>query len=277
MSVEDEEPPKFFDSRSLSCRSLSPPTSSIEVKSPLITIVPPSPLPSAPLLPEQKAHFIDDKKSTLGLPIKEISKQISILISAIYDYDSLISESRHRTLSDLNAILRLVPEATLVHTKLETLASQINTLYREQHSSTQHLRLLCDDLPITWTAFLGLDDEEKRRVARTQGRDSSLMRIFGMLGEVRKGCLVQETFDAMVEKKAAVLFEEILGELKRVGPEEAAMKWRVLGIVMGKRKALLAGSVEEILGARLRVSGTLVGFVEVLREVGEADEEQGGL
>jgi len=55
------------------------------------------------------------------------------------------------------------------------------------------------------------------------------------------------------------------------------MKWRVLGIVMGKRKALLAGSVEEIVGARLRVSGTLVGFVEVLREVGEVDEEQGGL
>lgn len=94
-----------------------------------------------------------------------------------------------------------------------------------------------------------------------------------MLGEVRKGCELQERFDGMVEKRVAVVFEEILGELKRAGPEEAAMKWRVLVIVMGKRKELLVGSVGEILGARLGVSGTLVGVVEVLREVGEVDEE----
>jgi len=106
-------------------------------------------------------------------------------------------------------------------------------------------------------------------MARTQSRDSPLMRIFAMLGEVRRACEVLQTLDAKVERGVAVAFEEILGELKRVGPEEAALKWRVLGIVVGRRRQLLVGSVGEILEVRLRVSGTLVGVVDVLAEVDE--------
>ncbi len=77
---------------------------------------------------------------------------------------------------------------------------------------------------------------------------------------------MQREIDEKVAKRLSGCFEEILGELKGASAEEAAMKWRVLGIVVRKRREVLEGCVLEILRVRMGVSAGFMGLVDLLAE-----------
>jgi ribosomal protein L13E len=83
---------------------------------------------------------------------------------------------------------------------------------------------------------------------------------------VRRCIEVQRELDEKVARRIRGSFEEVLGELKVAGPQEAALKWRVLGIVVGKRREKLEEVVLEILRVRMGVSKGLVDLVDVLGE-----------
>ncbi len=113
---------------------------------------------------------------------------------------------------------------------------------------------------------MDLSEETKQAEARKQSPSSGIMRIFTILASLRGACNVQRDLDGGVEKKVGSQFEGILGDLKDLGGQEAAMKWRVLGMVVGKRRQEGERGLEESLTVRMRVSGLLMEIVEGLRE-----------
>ncbi len=60
-----------------------------------------------------------------------------------------------------------------------------------------------------------------------------LLKIFVALGEARRFCKVLYSEDLMGSRERdSGGLDRIFGELKNVGPEEALMRWKVLGIVI---------------------------------------------
>jgi hypothetical protein len=256
-------PPKPFDSGFQSCKSLSP-ESSIELKSPVISIEPPTSFKSPS---PKEVEIIKAEKEPLDLPIEEINTEIATLSAAIRDYESLTASNRERIVADLNAILAIISENSLVYTKLEILKSQLNSLYREKLTvSEEYFQTACEQLPFLWKRFLGLSENEQRQQARTQPRSSPIMKIFTMLSNLRRVCDVQRELDVRIERKVGDQFEDILGHLRDLGSQEAALKWTVLGMVVSQRRKEGEGRVDEILGCRMRVSGLLVEVIGALSE-----------
>jgi hypothetical protein len=87
-----------------------------------------------------------------------------------------------------------------------------------------------------------------------------------MLSNLRRVCDVQRELDVRIERKVGGQFEDILGELRDLGSQEAALKWTVLGMVVSQRRKEGEGRVDEILGCRMRVSGLLVEVIGALSE-----------
>jgi hypothetical protein len=255
-----KSPPKVFDSDSTSCQSLSSPGTSIGPKSPIISIEPPSPF--KPLY-----GFETAKKEPLDLPISEINNKIAASASSIQAYEIETKEHRERLISDLESILELISENSLAYTKIEILRSHISSLYREKHFVTRdHFTPAAEKLPARWKEFLGLDEAEQRAMARTQRRSSCLMRMFTFLSCLRIACHKQRDLNLRIERKIGCQFNEILRDLKYIGEDEAALKWRVVGIVNGKRREEREARLDDILGFGIKVSGLLVGVVEALSE-----------
>ncbi|KAN0116770.1 hypothetical protein V8E51_002747 [Hyaloscypha variabilis] len=262
--TKGEHPPisKPFDSNSQSCKSPSSLSTSLELKSPKLSVDPPTPaLPPEPI----KAY-----KEPFDLPTDELNYNIASLTTAIRDYSSLTAEAKTNTISDLNSILDTISENSLVYTKLEILRSHIASLYlMKDDISIHYFSPAIESFPVLWKEFLDLDEETQQAEARRQSPASGIMRMFTILASLRGACNVQQDLDGGVEKKVGSQFEDILGDLKDLGAQEAAMKWRVLGMVVGKRRQEGERGLEEILRVRMRVSGLLMEAVEGLGEVDE--------
>jgi len=123
------------------------------------------------------------------------------------------------------------------------------------------------ELPSLIQKFAALGEEEQREQARRQASSSTIMEMFTILGNVRTGCNIQRDLDIQMERKVGSEFEGVLGDLKDLGVWEAVMKWRVLGMVCGKRREEAERELESILEVRIGFSGLLMGIVEALREV----------
>jgi hypothetical protein len=67
-----------------------------------------------------------------------------------------------------------------------------------------------------------------------------------------------------IERKIRLQFEDILGDLKDLGSQEAALMWRVLGMMASQRRKRGDGRIDAILEYRMRVSGLFIGIVEDL-------------
>lgn len=135
-----------------------------------------------------------------------------------------------------------------------------------------------------WEAFKGLEDREKRNMARMLSKTCVLMRIFDMLSSLRAASEELLALDSAVSLRLRREFEGVLGELKgfegggggdrggdgamngleeRVGGS-ASMQWRVLGIVQEKRREELERRMEGVKRGRGGVSVALLGVVEGL-------------
>jgi hypothetical protein len=262
--TENAQLPKSSDSDSRSCKSISSPGSSTDLKSPFISITPPTPS-KAPFATEIESTKIE--KEPLDLPIEEVNNEIAALITAIEDCQSLSADNRQRIFEDINAILDIISENSLVYTKLEILRSQLNSLYRENESHFGgYLHSAIERIPALWMEFTGLGEEQQRREGKTQGASSPIMQIFAHLARFRSACDAQRDLDLRIERKVGGQFEDILGELRDLGTPEAALKWRVLGMLVGQRRREGEGMLDELLGVRIRVSGLLVEVVEALSE-----------
>jgi hypothetical protein len=77
---------------------------------------------------------------------------------------------------------------------------------------------------------------------------------------------LEREVDKKIEQKVGSQFDDILGDLKDLGAQEAALKWRVLGMMVSQRRKEEDVRVDGILKYRMRVSGLLIGAVEDLAE-----------
>ncbi|KAH8760200.1 hypothetical protein BGZ57DRAFT_858570 [Hyaloscypha finlandica] len=262
--TRDESPSKPFDSDSHSGNSHSPPESSFGLKSPIISIEPPSPSKSSSGGP---AESIKAEKEPLDLPVNEMNEKIAALTSSIQDYETQTTEHGERSISDLDAILDIISENSFVYTQLEILRSHINSSYEEkQIVFLDHFQPVVEELHARWKDFLRLGEAEQREMARTQRRDSCLMRMFAILSNLRRACDNRRDSDIKIERKIGSQFDDVLGGLVDIGAQEAALKWRILEMVIGKRRGEGEARLDGILGYGIKVSGLLVGAIEALSE-----------
>jgi hypothetical protein len=262
--TRDESPSKPFDSDSHSGNSHSSPESSFGLKTPIISIEPPSPSKSSSGGP---AESIKAEKEPPDLPINEMNEKMAALTSSIQDYEAETTEHGERSISDLDAILDIVSENSFVYTKLEILRSHTNSSYREkQIVFLEHFQPTVEELHARWKEFLRLGEVEQREMARTQRRDSCLMRMFTILSNLRRACDNQRDSDIKIERKIGSQFDDVLGGLIDIGTQEAALKWRILEMVIGKRRGERDARLDGILGYGIKVSGLLVGAIEALSE-----------
>jgi hypothetical protein len=260
--IEGEKFPKSSDSDSRSCKSISP-GSSTDLESPFISIAPPTPS-EPPFAP--KVESLKVEKEPLDLPIEEVNHEIAALITAIEDCQSLSTDYRQRTFTDISAILDIISETSLVYTKLEILRSQLNTLYRENESHFgRYLHSAIDRIPTLWMEFIELDEEQQRKDARTQRASSPIMQIFGHLSRLRSASDAQHDLHLNIERKVGEQFQDILGDLRDLGAREPALKWHVLEMVVGQRREG-EGRLDALLRVRIRVSGLLLEVVDALSE-----------
>ncbi|KAE9376381.1 hypothetical protein N431DRAFT_452804 [Stipitochalara longipes BDJ] len=266
--TDGEQPPisKSFDSDSQSCKSPYSLGASIELKSPIISTDSLSPL-ALPSNQKPKSESIKISTEPLDLPINEINHKIASLTSAIQDYESSTGEAKDKTIVNLNAILDIISENSLVHTKLEILRSHISNLYfTRDEISLHYFSPAIESFPVLWKEFVDLDENSRREQARKQSSSMAIMRMVTILANLRSACNIQRDLYVTIEKKMGSQFEDILGGLKDIGAQDAAMKWRVLGMVTGKRGEEEEHKLEDILKVRMRVSGLLIEVVEALRE-----------
>jgi hypothetical protein len=162
--TEGEQLPKPSDSDPRSCKSISFPGSSADLEFPLESIAPPA--PSEYPFPSE-VESIKIEKESLDLPIEEVNHEIAALITAIEDCQSLGTDNRQRNFEDINDILDIISENSLVYTKLEILGSQLNTLYRENESHFEgYLHSAFKRVPEPWMEFAKFSEEQQRQEAR---------------------------------------------------------------------------------------------------------------
>jgi hypothetical protein len=261
--IEGKRSPKSSDSDSQSCKFTSPGPST-DLEFPFTSIAPPT-LSEPSFAP--RVESINVGKEPLDLPIEEVNHEIAALITAIEDCQSLSTDYKQRTFKDINAILDVISENSLVYTKLEILLSQLNTLYRENESHFGgYLHSAIESIPTLWMEFLELDEEQQRQHARTQSASSSIMQIFGHLSRLRSASDAQHDLHSSIERKVGEQFHDILGDLRDLGAREPALKWSVLEMVDGQRMREIEGKLDGLLRARIRVSGLLLEVVEALSE-----------
>jgi hypothetical protein len=210
---------------------------------------------------------IKAEKEPLDLPINEMNEKIAALTSSIHDYETQTTEHGERSISDLDAILDIISENSFVYTQLEILRSHINSSHEEkQIVFLDHFQPVVEELHARWKDFLRLGEAEQREMARTQRRDSCLMRMFAILSNLRRACDNRRDSDVKIERKIGSQFDDVLGGLVDIGAQEAVLKWRILEMVIGKRRGEGEARLDGILGYGIKVSGLLVGAIEALSE-----------
>ncbi|KAH6718893.1 hypothetical protein BKA61DRAFT_570946 [Leptodontidium sp. MPI-SDFR-AT-0119] len=294
---------------------------------PTLSIQPPTPQKDEYGNTEVEAEFnfrIGNPSDIKRQQDEELAEEISLvgirigkLIHAIRAYSFHSAQTRTQTLGDLKGVIAALPRlpgGLVVRRVLEKVEREMGGLFEEKRRVFGMVRgaaVGCSGCESgrgelngmderdnrdgkagsegLWEAFKGLEDREKRNMARMLSKTCVLMRIFDMLSSLRAASEKLLALDSAVSLRLRREFEGVLGELKgfegggggdrggdgamkgleeRVGGS-ASMQWRVLGIVQEKRREELERRMEGVKRGRGGVSVALLGVVEGLAEGGD--------
>ncbi|KAL5314097.1 hypothetical protein ACEPPN_018521 [Leptodophora sp. 'Broadleaf-Isolate-01'] len=183
-----------------------------------------------------------DSKTKNSQEISIVGIRIGKLIDAIRAYSFRSAQTRTQTMGDLKGVIAALPRLpgeVVVRRVLERVEREVGGLFEEKRrvfgmvggaavgcsgceSGRGELDAMDErdnrdgkaGLDGLWEAFKGLEDREKRNMARMLSKTCVLMRIFDMLSSLRAASEELLALDSAVSLRLRREFEGVLGELK---------------------------------------------------------------